>query len=126
MSALSSIIMGQIIWFVAATLFNLGSWLAISAGNAGWAGNTPLQAQIFVCVFGMLIIAGLFDAQRVLKYVGPLVVIVLALGGVGRHLIAPSSDYASTLSWAIAVSINVLGVIAFALGVFAAWRSVRG
>ena len=119
---LSPPVIGQIFWFIAATAFNLASWQANLAGNPGWAGNTPLQAEIFVLMFGLVTLAAMVGAIRIVKFAGPGVILLLLVGGVARHFLGSTEDYASALTWAVAIGINMFGACAFAWGVFDAWR----
>lgn len=122
MRTLKSFLYMQLIWFTAATAFNLLSALAVSQGHQGFAGNTPLQAQAFVIVFGLVTLTGFLRTPRVFQVAAPVVVILLALGGVGRHFTSPIEDYASLRHWYLAVGINLFGSVAYLTASIAAFR----
>tara|TARA_Y100001951_G_C11241523_1_gene240787 strand:+ start:567 stop:947 length:381 start_codon:yes stop_codon:yes gene_type:complete len=108
----------QVIWFIAATIFNVLSIVAMADGQTGWAGPTPVSSQIIATVMAAVIVFGFLAWRRTYPVAASLVLVALALGGVGRHLYADASAYASTTTWAMAIGINVFGCLAFLAGVF--------
>jgi hypothetical protein len=108
----------QVIWFLAATIFNVLSIVAIADGQTGWAGPTPASSQVIATIMATIIVFGFLAWRKTYLIAASVVLIVLALGGVGRHLVADASAYASMTTWAIAIGINVFGCLAFLAGLF--------
>lgn len=107
----------QVIWFVAATVFNVLSIMAIADGQTGWAGPTPASSQIIATAMATIIIFGFLAWRKTYLVAALIVLALLALGGVGRHLFADISTYASMTTWAMAIGINLFGCLAFLAGI---------
>jgi hypothetical protein len=60
---------------------------------------------------------------RAYRILAPVALILLLVGGVIKHLLLGPADYASFISWVIAIAINTFGVVAFGIGVVASYRS---
>lgn len=105
----------QITWFVMATIFNLCSYRIVTLGGTGWAGPTPLIAQFVACVLFLVVMLGVFRKTAFIV-AAPAAIIVLALGGVLRHVAADTALYASLGTRMTAIAINSFGVVAFIIG----------
>jgi hypothetical protein len=108
----------QVIWFIAATGFNVLSIMAIAQGQAGWAGPSPVSAQGIATVMGAVIIFGFLGWRKTYLVAASVALAFLALGGVGRHLVAAAAAYASSTTWTVAIAINLFGCLAFLAGIF--------
>lgn len=113
---------GQILWFVAASTYNFLSMRAVMAGQKGWAGDTPVQAEIFVLLFGLIILTGFLKSKTIYRFGLPIVLLMLVVGGVIRHLQAPPEAYASSAHWIWAIGINLFGSVMLFCGVATIWR----
>jgi len=113
----------QVICFIAATIFNVLSIMAIADGQTGWAGPTPTSSQVIATIMATVIFFGFLAWRKTYLLAASLVFLVLALGGVGRHLFADAADYASTTTWAMAIGINVFGCLAFLAGIVLAKKT---
>jgi hypothetical protein len=109
-------LMGQALWYVAASAFNLLSYQAINAGATGWAGDQPLTAQAVATVFALATLFGFLGWASAYRISVPIAAVLLFVGGVLRHLFADAADYSSQITWVLAIAINVIGVLAFILG----------
>lgn len=113
----------QVIWFIGATLFNALSIIAIAKGQTGWAGPTPISAQVIATIMATVIVFGFLAWRKTYLAAASIVFALLAIGGVGRHFLAEPSDYASATTWAIAIGINVFGCVAFLTGIVLAKKA---
>jgi hypothetical protein len=122
MTGFQKSLVAQGIWFGAASTFNLLSMRAIAQGQVGWAGPTPLTAQIVATLMACVILLGVVHWIKAYRFAAPVVLVLLFVGGVYRHLVADSADYASSATWAFAIGINLYGCCVFSRGVLLAWR----
>ncbi|MGK0266291.1 MAG: hypothetical protein ACI82N_000535 [Maricaulis sp.] len=122
METLQLALYAQLIWFAAATFYNLLSMRAIASGNSGWSGASPARTELFVLLFAAVIMLGLFKQYHLYRWAALLVAPVLFAGGVLRHFLAPPKTYASSAHRAWAIGINLFGVGSFLAGSIGAWR----
>jgi hypothetical protein len=111
----------QLIWIVLGLGYNALSYRRLITGNSLLAPTDPLTGAIFMAICGAIILSGLAGAKRVYKFIIPVLTLILIYSGVFVHANAywenaSLPDYASTLSWFAAVSINIYGVAILALG----------
>lgn len=114
----------QFVWVMLASGYNCLSLLAISNGDAGFAGDaaTTQSAMVAVVIFGAVTLLGLFKRMSIYKVLSPIVVIVLFVGGVLKHVNLGPVTYASEAHWIVAILINAFGVLAFAIGAYSSCR----
>lgn len=108
----------QILWFALALGYNFLSLASMAAGGPGYAGNqvSTVLATVAVLLFGAVTLAGFMRRKTLYKILSPLVLVMLLVGGVVKHVILGPDSYASYGHWLTAILINVLGVIAYAVG----------
>ena len=116
--SLATIILFQITWFLAATAFNLLSYLALRRGQKGWAGPDAVKAQMGVLVFAAAIVLSGFGPVLLANLAALIVGLLLFLGGVVRHMRADPSTYASRFTLVAAVSVNLFGSFSFLIKPF--------
>lgn len=113
----------QVIWFIGATMFNTLSIMAIEGGQTGWAGPTPASSQLVATVMAAVIVLGFLAQRKAYLVAACLVLMLLAFGGVGRHVVADASTYASTATRVGAIGINLFGCWAFLAGIIHARKT---
>lgn len=125
MTLLKASLVGQIVWFLAASTYNILSLRAIGLGAPGFAGDaaTTRSAMIAVAIFGAVTVLGMLRSKTLCKYVVPIVAVVLFVGGVVKHIYLGPADYASKQYWILAIAINCFGTVAYVTGAVAAFRN---
>ncbi len=111
----------QVTWFTLATAFNIMSMRALAEGHRGWGGPNAKSAQVVVTLIGLVIAMGYFAWSSAYGIAAGVVAALLVVGGIGRHIVADASDYASGATRWAGVGINVLGALAFAMGALRAY-----
>jgi len=125
MTVLQGALRAQLGWFAAASLYNSLSLVAMAQGQQGYAGDaaTTKSAMFAVLFFGATTVAGISGRTLTYRILAPIALILLLVGGVIKHFLLGPADYASFVSWVIAIAINTFGVVAFGIGVVASYRS---
>lgn len=108
----------QLLWVGLALTYNTLSLLAIAYGGSGFAGDaaTTISASLAVLVFLTVTVFGFLEWTRSYRFFALLTCAALFVGGVWKHLHAGPAEYASHVTWAVAIAINCLGVIAYLAG----------
>jgi len=125
---LKPILILQYLWATLGLLYNAISFIRIDNGGAALAPTDPYAGAIFI---GICILIFSIGFTRHLKIYATLIAVLaclLSYSGLFLHVAAYLSDpalpdYASGLSWAVAVAINSFGVVVLVLGGAAAWRT---
>ena len=86
----------QVIWFIAATGFNVLSITAIAQGQAGWAGPSPVSAQGIATVMGAVIIFGFLGWRKTYLVAASVALAFLALHRLAPWLFLPWAGWADT------------------------------
>tara|TARA_R110002049_G_scaffold9747_12_gene48883 strand:+ start:6104 stop:6460 length:357 start_codon:yes stop_codon:yes gene_type:complete len=113
-----------------AVIFNGIGIINISNGDRALIGDTPEKALIACLPFAFVILAGFLRWDKVYRFLTPILLVSLAIGGFARHLIAAQSSegmasYSSDLAWWSAVLINGYGTLVLAAGLYLAWKYRR-
>ncbi len=125
MTTLKYALYGQFIWFALASIYNGLSLVSLSHSGVGFAGDQAItvSAMMAALVFFAVTLIGLKNWLLAYRVLAPGVTIMLFLGGVLKHVSAGPVDYASYLAWALAIGINVFGVVVYTLGSAAAFSA---
>jgi hypothetical protein len=124
MTALQRLIWMQALWLLLALSYNAVSWWQLNVGLAGLSPTNPVIAFFVVAVIALPIIGlGLAGKNRLYFHLNWLFIFMTG-SATYTHLLpylgyADFSSYASTLSWALALLINLFGMIA---GILATWQ----
>ncbi|OAO02104.1 hypothetical protein A8B75_13250 [Sphingomonadales bacterium EhC05] len=117
----------QIIWVILGLSYNVVSYWRLTEGKSQLAPTSPVAGAIFMAICGVVILAGLIGAQRISKFIIPVLTLFLIYSGVFLHINAywentNLPDYASKLPWFAAILINIYGVATLILGSWLAFR----
>ncbi len=127
MTALQRLIWMQALWLLLALSYNAVSWWQLNVGLAALSPTNPVVAFFVVAVIALPIIGlGLAGKNRLYFHLNWLFIFMTGSAAY-THLLpyfgyADFSSYASTLSWSLALLINVFGMI---VGILATWQVVR-
>ncbi len=120
----------QLIWIVAAIVFNLVSLWRMSQGGEPLSPTKPMVGMILFIGFTFVVGLGWKGYLKSYLLVTSLFTVVIAYGGVLLHFINMFGSnglesYASIWVWCIGVSINTYGVLVSALALREAIKILR-
>lgn len=120
----------QCVWAVLGLSYNLMSLYTGHYEGYALAPTDPVAGVVFILISIMIIGTGLTRYVRLYAALTSLLACLLAYSGVYLHVAAYVSDpalpgYASPLSWAAAVSINIFGFTVLSIGAAFAFRKPK-
>jgi len=105
----------QLLYCLLGVGYNIASYLLTEAGRPPLSATLPLVGGISMLVYGICLIPGALGAVKVYRVLMGLAIIVYGYGGIVKHLMNFFQDglaqYSSMSAWALAISINLLGLI---------------
>jgi hypothetical protein len=111
---LSDLLRLQVIYVILGILYNAVSLYLISQGGKGLAPTQPVMGTISMLVYALFLIPGFLHKRTLYRILMGAAVLVIGYGGVVTHIINIFTQpqlYLSTLSWALAVGINLFGLV---------------
>jgi hypothetical protein len=106
----------QWFWIVIAILINIYSYSRIAAGGEALTTTAPESGIFVFLVYIPFLVLGHLGKHRLYLAGTVAFVVLIALGGILKHLAAALEPngleaYASTFWWAVAIAVNVYGVV---------------
>ncbi len=104
----------QVIYFILGIVYNAVSLYLISQGGKGLAPTQPVMGTISMIGYALFLIPGFLNKRILYRILMGVAVLVIGYGGVVTHVINIFTQpqlYLSVLSWALAVGINLFGLV---------------
>jgi hypothetical protein len=111
---LSDLLRLQVIYVILGILYNGVSLYLISQGGKGLAPTQPVMGTISMLVYALFLIPGYLRKRTLYRILMGVAILVIGWGGVVTHIINIFTQpqlYSSILSWALAVGINLFGLV---------------
>lgn len=111
---LSTLLRYQAAYAAMGVAYNLISHLVVAYGGAPLSTTPPVQGGVAMAVYGLALLTGVYGKISVYRVLMGLAIVVYGYGGIVKHLILYSQNpelYASFVAWALAVGINVFGLV---------------
>lgn len=111
---LTTLLLLQVIYFILGILYNGVSLFLISQGQPGLAPTQPVMGTISMITYALFLIPGYLHKITLYRILMGVAIIVIGYGGVVTHVVNIFTQpqlYSSILSWALAVGINLFGLV---------------
>jgi len=111
---LTTLLLLQVIYFILGILYNGVSLFLISQGQPGLAPTQPVMGTISMITYALFLVPGYLRKITLYRILMGVAIIVIGYGGVVTHIINIFTQpqlYSSILSWALAVGINLFGLV---------------
>jgi len=111
---LRTLLLLQVTYFILGILYNGVSLYLISQGGKGLAPTQPVMGTISMIVYALFLIPGYMKKITLYRILMGVAILVLGYGGVVTHIINIFTQpqlYSSIVSWALAVGINLFGLV---------------
>jgi len=111
---LTTLLLLQVIYFILGILYNGVSLFLISEGQPGLAPTQPVMGTISMITYALFLIPGYLRKLTLYRVLMGVAIIVIGYGGVVTHIINIFTQpqlYSSFMSWALAVGINLFGLV---------------
>jgi multisubunit Na+/H+ antiporter MnhB subunit len=112
--SLSTLLRLQVIYFILGILYNGVSLFLMSQGQPGLAPTQPVMGTISMIIYALFLIPGYLRKITLYRILMGVAIIVIGYGGVVTHIINIFTQpqlYSSIISWALAVGINLFGLV---------------
>ena len=111
---LTTLLRLQVIYFVLGILYNGLSFYLTSTGKPALAPTQPVLGAISMITYALFLIPGYLRKITLYRILMGIAVIIMGYGGVVTHIInifTQPQVYSSIVSWAVAVGINLFGLV---------------
>jgi hypothetical protein len=111
---LSLLLKLQIAYMALGILYNLVSLYVMSTGKPALTATQPAMGILSMAVYGLFLIPGFMRKLTVYRILMVVAILVIGYGGIVVHFInifTQPQIYQSILAWAIAVGINIFGLV---------------
>ena len=122
--SLSQLLLFQFMYCLAGLAYNAYAYRQIASGRKPPTPTPPLIGAMIMIIYGLCLVPGLIGHSVLYRALMLLSILVLGYGGVFQHIlrfIREASAYSSVIAWALAVGINLFGLVLnvlAALGLF--------
>jgi len=94
--------------------YNVISFFVVASGGAPLSTTKPLVGGVSMALYGLALLPGVLGKIGLYRVLMGIAILVYGYGGIVKHLIIYSRTpelYASFSAWALAVGINVFGLV---------------
>ena len=124
---LKKLLMLQLFYCLLGAGYNIVSYILTSAGSSPLSATPPLVGVISMLVYGICLTPGFLGAIKIYRLLMGIAIIVYGYGGIVKHLMNfyqnGLTDYSSMAAWAIAIGINVFGLVLNIMAVSGKFRN---
>ena len=111
---LKSLLICQIVYCLLGVGYNVVSWFEVAAGRPRLSTTDPFTGGLSMTVFGLFLIPGFMRKLTIYRVLMAVSIIVYGYGGIYKHIVNFFNDlsvYQSFLAWALAIGINIFGLV---------------
>ena len=111
---LTTLLRLQVIYFILGMLYNALSLYLTSTGKPALAPTQPVLGAISMIVYALFLIPGYLRKITLYRILMGVAILVMGYGGVVTHIInifTQPQVYSSIIAWAVAVGINLFGLV---------------
>lgn len=111
---LKKLLLLQCAYFIAGMIYNVWSYALLSSNGAPLAPTAPLMGGASMIIYALFLLPGVFGRITLYRVLMAVAILVMGYGGVVKHVInffGKLSLYHSVAAWALAVGINLFGLV---------------
>jgi hypothetical protein len=115
----------QVAYAIAGILYNVVSYATLSLHGIALAPTAPVTGALVMGAYYLCLLPGAMGYVTVYRILMAAAVVVLGYGGVAKHVMnyfTGLQGYSSTLAWALAIAINLTGLVLNVVGALGLFR----